>query len=229
MWLLARFQPVSAFSLRSSMTTSSGGRTNLVPSMYAVKLALIDAAFRVGEDGAETFTLVKDLSVRFEAPKVAVVSNSFIKIRREPKDKATGPAFISSVGFREFCHYQGDLIVAFDIGVLGTPEVDHLRYLLTHINYFGKRGSFFQLLEIDTTENLPPSFSYMMGDHRERVGRDVTIQYLDDLGPGATFDNINTYSDASAKIGRDRVLVAVALPYRRVASSQGYTQYERTA
>lgn len=234
MWLMARYRPVSAFSLRSSLTTSSGGRTNLVPSMYTVKLALVDAAFRVGDDGSAVFETVKNLGIRFEAPRQAVVSNTFIKIRREPKDKVAGPAFISSVAFREFCHYQGDLTIAINITDLASNEVDRLRRLLAHINYFGKRGSFFQFLDAESLnlaegDGLPASFGYVVGDERERIGRDVVIQYLDDVGPDATFERISTFSDASARIGRDRVLVPVALPYRRVASSRGYTQYERTA
>ncbi len=234
MWLMARYRPVSAFSLRSSLATSSGGRTNLVPSMYAVKLALVDAAFRAGDDGAAVFEMVKNLPIRFEAPRQAVVSNSFIKIRREPKDKADGPAFISSVAFREFCQYQGDLTVAIDVSTLARSDLGQVRYLLNHVNYFGKRGSFFQFLDAELFSpvegnGLPASFGYVVGDERETIGRDVIVQYLDDVGPGATFENVSTFSDASARLGRDRVLVPVALPYRRVASSRGYTHYERTA
>lgn len=231
MWLLARYRPVSAFSLRSSLATSSGGRTNLVPSMYTVKLALVDAAFRSDDDGAAAFTLVKNLSVRFEAPRHAVVSNTFIKIRREPKDKVAGPAFIPSVAFREFCLFQGDLVIALDVTVVPAQDKDRLHHLLAHVNYFGKRGSFFQFVateELDA-DMLPQSFGYIVGDARERVGRDVIVQYLDDVGPDATFERISTFSDASARIGRDRVIIPVALPYRRVSSSRGYTHYERTA
>ena len=51
-WLLASFKPVTLFSLRMSIATSSAAKTLLVPTPYAVKLALVDAAFRA--DG-ETF------------------------------------------------------------------------------------------------------------------------------------------------------------------------------
>jgi hypothetical protein len=97
-----------------------------------------------------------------------------------------------------------------------------------HINYLGKRGSFFQFLASHEVETLLPSFGYVVGDDRDRVSRDLVIQYLDDVGPDAIFERVNTFSETAAKIGRDRVLVPVALPYRRVASSRGYTHYERT-
>ncbi len=239
MWLIARYRSVAAFSLRSSMATSSGGRTNLVPTMYAVKLALIDAAFRADEDGAEVFDLVKGLRIRFGVPDQIVVSNTFIKILRkweskekrvEGEEKASGPAFISSVAFREFCHYRGDLLIALDISAVAPIDRDLLRRLLQHVNYIGKRGSFFQLVDVQETnvDQLPPHFGYVEGDARERVSRDLVAQYLDDIGPDATFERISTFSDVSARLGRDRVLVSVALPLRRVASSRGYTLYERT-
>jgi len=239
MWLVARYRPVAAFSLRSSLATSSGGRTNLVPSMYAMKLALVDAAFRANEDGAAVFDLVKGLGIRFGVPDQIAVSNTFIKIRRkweskekrvEGEEKPDGPAFTSSVAFREFCYYHGDLLVAVDVDAVAPIDRDLLRRLLQHINYIGKRGSFFQLVDVQDLDagQLPPNFGYVEGDTRDRVSRDMVAQYLDDVGPDATFERISTFSDASARLGRDRVLVSVALPLRRIASSRGYTLYERT-
>src|SRR5450759_1409122 len=126
-WLIATYRPASLFSLRASQATSSGGRTNLVPTMYAVKMALIDAAFRSGEDGARLFDVVKPLAVRFEPPREAVVSNTFIKIRREPKDRRQGsPAYIPTVGFREFCYFAGDLRVAFEVAAVPNETTEVL-------------------------------------------------------------------------------------------------------
>jgi hypothetical protein len=61
MWMLAKYRPTGIFSLKSSATTSSGAKTLLVPTMYAVKMALVDAAFRSGEDGERVFEEVKEL------------------------------------------------------------------------------------------------------------------------------------------------------------------------
>ena len=46
MWLIAEYQPVSLFSLKNSLATSSGGKSLLVPTPYAFKMALLDAACR---------------------------------------------------------------------------------------------------------------------------------------------------------------------------------------
>jgi hypothetical protein len=87
MWVLARYRPTGLFSLKSSATTSSGAKTLLVPTMYSVKMALIDAAFRSDEDGEEVFELVKPLKIRFRPPEHAAVTHEFIKIRREREVK----------------------------------------------------------------------------------------------------------------------------------------------
>ncbi|KKM11139.1 hypothetical protein SY88_10070 [Clostridiales bacterium PH28_bin88] len=228
-WLIATYRPVSLFSLRASQATSSGGRTNLVPTMYAVKMALIDVAFRSGEDGSKLFPLVKSLPVRFEPPEEAVVSNTFIKIRREPKQKSPdGPAYIPTVGFREFCHYRGELRIAFDAKILGEPGQARLMELLPRLNYLGKRGSFFQFVSIGDLEELPLSFGRPLDDGAMDFPLDTVIQYLDDFGDQATWQRVNSYSDDTPKLGRDRVFVPMAFPYRRVASSRGYTRYLRT-
>jgi len=228
MWLVARYLPVALFSLRASTATTSGARTNLVPTMYAIKLALVDAVFRAGADGAEMFELVKSIAIRLEPPDRTVVSNTFIKVLREPKDTKTGPAFISSIAYREFCYLDGELGIAFWVDGIDQVGLAMLTNYLSHINYFGKRGSFFQFKEVEHTDALSPSFGYVANDDHP-FSRDVILQYLDDLAPEAIFDRLNTYSDTPARLGRDRILVPVALPYRRVAASRGYTLYERSS
>lgn len=236
MWVLACYKPTGLFSLKSSATTSSGAKTLLVPTMYSVKMALIDAAFRSGEDGEEVFELVKPLKVRFRPPEHAAVTHGFIKIRRERevKDaknleaielKRTSP-FQPTVAYREFCAFDGELTVA--ISAEGVEDASRLEGLLPLIGYFGKRGSFFQFAGVDRAESLPERFTFPMDDPPEEFDLNVTVQPLDDLGERATFDAISTYSTSRAKLGRDRVLVQTAVPYKVVSSSRGYTLYRRS-
>lgn len=229
MWLLADFKSTAPFSLRASMTTSSGGKTNLVPSMYAVKLALVDAAFRAGEDGERVFSMIRGLRIRFRPPEWAVVNNSFIKILREPKNKKAGPAFISSVTYREFVFYAGDLTVALETRSLVQEDCALLHRLLWHIHYLGKRGGFLQIISVRTAGALDSGFTFVPGDAERETGDRMIIQYLDDIGPGATFAAVNTFSVEKARLNRDRILVPVGLPYTQVASSRGYTLYRRIA
>lgn len=226
MWLLTTYRHTALFSLRSSLATSSGGKTNLVPSMYSMKMALLDAAFRMGIDGKEIFPWVRDLHISFEPPRKAVVNNSFIKILSEPKDKKSGPAFISSVGYREFVSFEGDLKVAIRLDGLDDEQVKVLADLLMHIHYLGKRGSFVQMMSQERTEQLGATFSYQMGE-RTAMSAHVIMQYIDDMGEKATFESINSYDSTSARIGKDRVIKQVFLPYRLQSSSRGYTMYTR--
>src|SRR5207249_1141555 len=87
-WLVARYEVVGLFSLKSSMATSSIGKTLLVPTPYAVKMALVDAGFRAGLPGEECAGLVEALAavpVRVAPSSSAVVTHTFTKIRQEPK------------------------------------------------------------------------------------------------------------------------------------------------
>jgi len=232
MWVLARYRPTGLFSLKASPTTSSGAKTLLVPTMYSVKMALIDAAFRSGENGEEIFELVKPLKVRFRPPEHAAVTHGFIKIRRERevKDaknqeavelKRTSP-FQPTVAYREFCAFGGELTVAISI-----EDASWLELLLPLIGYFGKRGSFFQFVGFDRVESLPERFTFPMENPPEGFDLNVTVQPLDDMGERATFDAISTYSTGRARLGRDRVLVQTAIPYKAVSASRGYTLYRR--
>ncbi len=237
MWTLARYKPTGLFSLKSSATTSSGAKTLLVPTMYSVKMALIDAAFRSGKDGAEVFELLRPLEIRFRPPEHAAVTHGFIKIRREREVKATDPAakaraeelkrtspFQPTVAYREFCAFEGELTVAIET----EERALWMEELLPSVGYFGKRGSFFQFMGSECSEILSERFTFPLDDPPEEFGLDVVVQPLDDLGQGATFDAINTYSTARAKFGRDRVIVQTAIPYNMVSSSRGYTLYQRS-
>lgn len=234
MWLLARYKPTGLFSLKSSATTSSGTKTLLVPTMYAVKMALVDAAFRSGKDGAEVFELVKPLELRFRPPEHAAVTHGFVKIQRERevKDKKNQAAvelkqkspFQPTVAYREFCAFEGELTVAINI----EDEASWLEELLPTISYFGKRGSFFQFSGLEYSESLYERFTFSLDDAPEEFSLDIVVQPLDDLGEHATFDAISTYSTSRARLGRDRIIVQTAVPYTMVSSSRGYTLYRRS-
>jgi len=228
MWLLAHYRPTALFSLRTGAATSSGGKTNLCPTMYGVKMALVSAAFEAGLDGGEIFERVKAARVRIKPSRWAVVNNCFIKIQREPHDRGS-VAFQPTVAYREFVHLRGDFTVAIEVKGWSEAEVDLVAELFARVNYFGKRGSLVQFRGTERAEELDTGFSYVLGDERTTLAADVVVQFLDDLGPEATFDAVNTYSRRSPRLGRDRVFVPVALPYRVRGSSRTYTAYERTA
>ena len=230
MWLISTYEHTAFFSLKSTNSTSSGGKTNIVPTMYSIKLALIDALYRMGKDGEKEFAWIKDLVIRISPPKHAVVNNSFIKILREPKKDKNKPIpkeFISSIAYREFVHFSGLLKIAFNIQSLKADQINLLKSALIHIRYFGKRGSFVQFKGINDYKEreLPSDFAWILGDDRTNFNTHVQFQQLDDIGPKATFQSINTYDEAKNTIGRDRVLLPVAIPYQLKSSSRSYTYF----
>jgi hypothetical protein len=112
-----------------------------------------------------------------------------------------------------------------------------LKVLLPHVNYFGKRGSFFQLLDSpEWARKLPEGFVVLTGVSVN--GNEVTgqvpaplplgiIQMMDDWGPNLTFTKLNIYSDEDIRLGRDRIRMGVILPYRLMRSSRSFSYYER--
>ncbi len=89
MWLVARYLPVAPFSLKPAAATSSGGKTLLAVTPYAVKMALLDVAIRTlgVTEGERLFPLLRDLSISLELPNDLVVMKGFSKIQRPLKDK----------------------------------------------------------------------------------------------------------------------------------------------
>src|SRR5689334_19997456 len=85
-WLVVTYQPVSLFSLRSTYSMSKGGKTLLVPTPYAVKMAFIDAVFRFAEPAVaeatarQMFDRIKARRVRFQPPAGCVVQNTFARV-----------------------------------------------------------------------------------------------------------------------------------------------------
>src|ERR1700736_2638012 len=89
MWIVARYLPVAPFSLKPAAATSSGGKTLLVPTPYAIKMALLDVAIRsLGlASGERLFPILRDLSISLQMPQDLVVIKGFSKIRRPVESK----------------------------------------------------------------------------------------------------------------------------------------------
>ncbi|OEG00203.1 hypothetical protein BHF71_05815 [Vulcanibacillus modesticaldus] len=229
MWLTVAYDHTSLFSLKNTNATSSGGKTNLVPTMYSVKLAIIDALYKLGENGEEHFNWIKELTIRFSPPQYAIINNSFIKILREPKEKQK-KAFISSIAYREFVYFSGELKIALELSNLKDEQIELLKMALVHINYFGKKGSFVQFKGYKLLDEyeLSDEFTWDLRDKRESFNSLVVFQHLDDIGEKAKFSNINTFDESKNKLGMDRILIPTAIPYVLKSSSRGYSYYHKS-
>ncbi len=240
-WLVAVYQPVALFSLKLGEATSTGGKSLLVPTPFAIRTALLDVAIRVrGRDFGEreAFAAIRSLRLALRPPERVVVTNLFAKVLKPERDEERGRAMQSTIAFREYVHLAGSLGLAFG----GAQQsLETVATLLPHISYFGKRGSFFQLTAtpelVETAgEESPPGFFPLTGLIFEggRLQGQLPsafplgiIQRLDDWGPSLSFERVNVYSEERIRLGPDRLRQDVILPYRITRAGRGFTLYER--
>jgi hypothetical protein len=228
-WLVLEYLPTSLFSLKISTATNKGGKTLFVPTPYSIKLAFVDAAFRIGGEtlAKEIFSYIKGCDIRFSPPDRLYVLNTFIKILDESRDKNSDP-YQSTIAYREFCYFQGILEMAFFLEDCSITAQEKLREIAAHINYFGKRGSFFQYMKSRTISDLPLGFTVKATDPKGNIQGYEIVQPLDDLGElnsNDLFDRINTFSDKKIERGKHRVFVLTYIPYKMEKSSNNYTAY----
>ncbi len=232
MWQIAEYQYTALFSLKPAWATSSGGKSLLVPTPYAIKMALLDAACRtVGVEEAEKAWLwLRELVVALHPPERIVVTNLFTKVLRprrneaEPGTQHAGPMG-KTIAFREYVYSDGSLGIA-----LSGPSVDQklLTDWLLQVNYLGKRGGFVQLTNPPhVVDVIPPGFILLDCSASESFLANGIIQQLDDCDPTLTFEKVDIYSNKSIKLGQERVLRHIVLPYRLVRSSKSFSYYER--
>lgn len=221
--LVAHYLPTALFSLKDSQATNAAGKTLLVPSPYAVKMALLDVAARwQGVEAAKkAFVWLKSLEIRPSPPQYACVTNAFIKIQRPPKNPKPGEPFSPTIAFREYAQFEGELRVAFEVSALEPEALETLQALLLRVNYFGKRGCFMQFTQFSELEALDEGFVTLTGDPKTSSGS--VMHYLDDFGPKMTWDKVNVY----AKDKPDRETRAALLPYQLRRSSKRSSLYRR--
>ncbi|GIW26187.1 hypothetical protein [Meiothermus sp.] len=237
-YLVAHYLPTTLFSLKDSQATNAAGKTLLVPSPYAVKMALLDVTARSQGVGAAkaVFIWLKSLEVRPSPPQYACVSNAFIKIQKPWQSKESGAKaeearkkaildgkapFQPTVAFREYAQFQGELRIALEVSTLKPEEVEILKSMLLRINYFGKRGCFMQFTQFGELEELDETFITMTGDQKTSSGS--VMHYLDDFGAKMTWEKVNVY----LKDKPDRETKAALLPYQLKRSSKRSSLYTR--
>ncbi|MBN2386026.1 MAG: hypothetical protein JXB85_03335 [Anaerolineales bacterium] len=230
MWLIAEYEAVTLFSLKLSTATSSGGKTLLVPTPYALKMALLDSACRtLGVKQAESlWEQIRDLHVAIRPASKVVVTNLFQRILRPYKNPpkegtpdSLGP-FQRTIGYREYAQLIGPMSVGLE---LSETQKETFVNLLLNINYFGKRGGFMQLVKTPhVIEELPPQF---VDATNQQISFSIfgTLQVLDDCAPSLSFEKANIYSAVKLKDG-DRIRRNVILPYRKTRSSKSFSLYE---
>lgn len=253
MWMLAHYLPVTPFSLKPAGVTSSGGKTLLVVTPYALKMALLDVAIRtLGlKTGEELFPRLRDLSVAIALPQDILVFKTFSKIWRPVESKDTKKPdetqegfeqrmqeklaekmekgqypYYSTISFREYVTYRDAFHLALSVPNSTAALPDELPTLLSGINYFGKRGGFVQLMTPPTeVEILPEHFVHLTASTTQAFHMNGTLQVLDDCHTSLTFRRANIYHPDRITLGKERVLHHVVLPYQLHRSSRSYSWY----
>lgn len=232
MWLIAEYEATTLFSLKPATSTASGGKTLLVPTPFAIKMALLDVICRLeGQAIAEQEwdAWLGELTVALRPAPAVVVNNTFIKIlkpRRNPARPGTQHAgyFQQTISYREYAQLAGPFGIA--LAVPNNEIAGWLARYLVNVNYLGKRGSFVQIKDVPVVvDDLPSEFISVNGQLGEMALNDVLTQ-LDDVGQGMTFEHANIYSGKGVQLGKQRILYHVALPYHLIASSRGYSYYQ---
>lgn len=118
------------------------------------------------------------------------------------------------MSFREYLFLDGDLEIIFE--VKGDEEAAFLKQHLYRINYFGKRGCFFQFVKYNDEPSEPNVKIFDV----KKLSFGILQEY-DDFGKELTFDNVNSFSDA--KTTRSKGILV--LPLSTVSSSKSYTNY----
>lgn len=233
MWTIITYEPAGLISLKLSTATSTGGKSLLFPTPFAFKMAVLDVILRTEgvERGRAIWPAVRDAQLALHGPERVVVTNTFTKVLRpnrswkEP-DTDTGliRPMLTSIGFREYVLWQGPLRVAFRAGQGALGEWPRW---LSMISYIGKRGGFIQAVSVFQTDELPRGFT-PLAPVDSAFSLDGLIQLMDDCAPHLTFEHVDIYSNKSMRMGKDRLLHQVILPYRLYKASRGFTLYQRS-
>lgn len=229
-WWVFVYATAALFSLKASWATSTVGKTLLTPTFYAVKMAFLDAALRskLVSDPQPFVRALAKARLRIGLPMHACVTETVQRIRQETRQQdllqaPELPPYRPNVAFREIVHYQGNLRLAFDCSTCSDRLLQTLIQVAPAINYIGKRGSFIQYLEqveqstLDTTFTTPAEkVADSAWGHRAS---------LDDFGPKASFDALNSYTPTQIKRGAHRIFVETHVPLGIRNMGAGFIHY----
>jgi hypothetical protein len=235
MWYVAAYQQAALFSLRQSLSTSSGEKTLLIPTPFALKMALLDAAIRtLGKEQATLlFPSLRDLHIAVRLPEQMVIIKSFLKIVRPKKhgpsdDIGSGlrTPLGSTIANREFVFYNEPFGLALSEKDGKELSLD-LVQLLAQINYIGKRGSFIQLLSTPQRRELLDDQWTVLTTPQQLFFADGTLQMLDDCSAKLRFEQADVTSGIRIVLGKDRIQRSIVLPCRQVQYGRGFTLFQR--
>jgi hypothetical protein len=215
-----KYTPTALFSLKDSNSTNSGAKTLFLPSPYSIKMAILNQAITIGGDLAKLeakkskeFNYIRDAKITFFilSGSSYCVNNSFVKILK-PAREASG--FQQTVAFREYLFLSHPLEIIFEVE--NEEAKSYLKQYLHKINYFGKRGCFFQFLEYSDEQVEANAKPFTINS-----GVFGMLQEYDDFDEKTTFDNVSNFSSSNTK----RKKQVWVLPLKKISSSKSFSNY----
>ncbi|MGH7427869.1 MAG: hypothetical protein ACREJ4_05880 [Candidatus Methylomirabilaceae bacterium] len=228
-WLVVEYHPTALFSLKISLATSSVGKTLVLPTPYSIKMAFVDAAFRLEFSDADCADFLRSLttvSVRIAPPEAAAVTHTFVKVRQESRDADPLRPYIANIAYREVVHHHGLWRWAFDLAAGDDTLVERLVRIAPHVAYIGKRGSFVQFVGLSRLEDLGPQFTQpVQNEEPWTPPTRVHIVALDDFGPEANLETLSSFTMKSPKRDRHRRFMETVIPLGLVNTGPGFSEY----
>ena len=216
----AVFQPTALFSLKDSNSTNSGAKTLFLPSPYAVKMAIINQAITMAgvdfsKDGKKNkaFGRVRDVEIEYFIKGNYCINNCFLKIL---KPSRSSPGEVQkTVSFREYVHINE--AIEFVFTVKDKEAIHFLKKFIHKINYFGKRGCFFQFTAYKDTPQQANVTSFAGNYLNPGI-----LQEYDDFGEKFSFDDVNSYGGKGSAKREKKIRI---LPFERVSSSKSFSHF----
>ena len=165
-------------------------------------------------ENSQKFKFIRDTKISYFIPQNSFfcVNNSFVKIL---KPSRSHPGFDPTVAYREYIQLPDCLEMVIEVESLEVKN--YLQKYLHLINYFGKRGCFFQFIEYSDEPSEPNVHDFKPSNQQPGI-----LQQYDDFPESATFDQVNNFSNS--KIARKREIMV--LPIHSISSSKSFTAYK---
>lgn len=209
------YQPTNLFTLKESNSTNSGAKSLLLPSPYSIKMALFNQAIIL--DGQAQFeskkskelSYIRDAKIEYYISGSFCVNNCFVTVQ-----SLRDGFFRGKPSFREYIYISDDIELIFEVE--DEAAKFFLQKYLHRINYFGKRGCFFQFI---CYKNNPHEKNVELFDVKNL--KPGILQEYDDMSEKAEFKHINNFDSSSAK----RIKNILLIPVRNINSSKSYTHF----
>jgi len=218
MYLIVEYSPVSLFSLKQSNATDKAAKSLPSPSPYSVKMALLyNIISKTSIDNAKKhFKLIRDLNIRFDIGDRFVINNFLVKIRyvKSEEQKPTP-------SFREYVYHHDNLKIAVNISDLQQDKIEFLQKWFMVINYFGKRGCFFQYKGSSVETKLGKGYSNVVEEPPIEKG---IIVPLDEVEQNAKFKHMNNCAKGYIAKRKEQLHF---FPFERFQSSRNFTAYRK--